>query len=275
MTINEGYQEKRTHNPGQTTLEFHWLDADHPRHQMPLHWHMEEELIRVETGNLALQWDGIPLTLGPGDCVLLRGGALHTAQASAQCRYCCLVLDGTTLFQNFPNRTLLQSDPRLLAAGSPEAEAVARLFQLQKEGAPGWECGVMEELWYLLFFLQKEPRPVAETQTARHHHRIKIVKTVLTRIRQNYAEPLTLAELAREAHLSPNYFCRIFREIVGRSPVDYLCNYRLEQAAKQLKDREVSITEAAMACGFNGVAYFTRCFKNRFHTTPREYRKNC
>ena len=278
MTINEGYQEKRTRTPGQMPLEFHWLDARHPRHQMPPHWHMEEELIRVEEGRLELHRDGTPMPLEAGDCALLRGGALHTAKASAQCRYSCLVLDGHALFREsaLPEAAaLLQEESRRLPAGSPEAQTVERLFALQREKAPAWEFSVVAALWELLGQLKRSPQPAPEPRDAVLHKRIKTVKTALSRIRQNYAEPLTLAELAREAHLSPNYFCRIFREIVGRSPVDYLCNYRLEQAAKQLKDREVSITEAAMACGFNDMAYFTRCFKKRFHTTPRDYRKNC
>ncbi len=277
MTINEGYQEKRTRTPGQMPLEFHWLDARHPRHQMPPHWHMEEELIRVEEGLLELQWDGIPLPLKAGECVLLRGGALHTAKASPQCRYACLILDSNALFRESPIPgvpALLQEESRKMPAGSPEATVVERLFRAQKAGNTDWEYEVMAELWHLLKLLKQNPRPATEPRDAVRHQRIKTVKTALNRIRRNYGEVLTLAELAKEAQMSPNYFCRLFREVVGRSPVDYLCNYRLERAAEQLRSSGSSITETALPCGFNDVAYFTRAFKKRFGSTPRDYRKN-
>lgn len=60
------------------------------------------------------------------------------------------------------------------------------------------------------------------------------MKNVLRRIRSSYGQPLTLEDLAAEAALEPKYFCRVFRQITGRTPINYLNYYRVECAAELL-----------------------------------------
>lgn len=58
-----------------------------------------------------------------------------------------------------------------------------------------------------------------------------------------YADPLTVADLAEAAHLSPAHFSRSFREAFGESPHRYLLTRRLERAASLLRSTDRSITE--------------------------------
>lgn len=74
--------------------------------------------------------------------------------------------------------------------------------------------------------------------------------------------------------MSPKYFCRIFRTVIHRTPIDYLNYYRIEKACYLLETEDLSITEVAYHCGFNDSSYFIRCFKKYKQITPTKYLKN-
>ena len=65
----------------------------------------------------------------------------------------------------------------------------------------------------------------------------------------------------------------MFRQITGRTPIDYLNYYRVECAAELLCSTSDSVTEVALACGFGDVSYFGRLFRRQKGKTPGEYRR--
>jgi AraC-like DNA-binding protein len=87
-----------------------------------------------------------------------------------------------------------------------------------------------------------------------------------------YFEPLTVADLARAAALSPAYFSREFRRTFGESPHQYLLTRRLERAAVLLRNTDRSVTEICFAVGLTSVGSFTTSFRRVFGTTPLAYR---
>ncbi|HCB90521.1 MAG TPA: AraC family transcriptional regulator, partial [Ruminococcaceae bacterium] len=99
------------------------------------------------------------------------------------------------------------------------------------------------------------------------------MKNVLLRIRKDYSSPLTLKQLADEAGLAPQYFCRVFKQVTGRTPIDYLNYYRIECAAELLCATEDSITEIALSCGFNDLSYFIRLFRQMKGMSAGQFRK--
>jgi AraC-like DNA-binding protein len=101
----------------------------------------------------------------------------------------------------------------------------------------------------------------------------KAVRRVLSLIEENYAQELTLADMAAAAELSPNYFCRYFKKIAGCSPVEYLIDYRLNMAAYMLITTDDSISDISLACGFNDASHFIKFFRRKKGVTPRNYRQ--
>ena len=65
----------------------------------------------------------------------------------------------------------------------------------------------------------------------------------------------------------------MFRQLTGRTPIDYLLYYRVECAAEMLCASRDSVTDVALACGFGDVSYFSRVFRRLKHETPGEYRR--
>ena len=102
----------------------------------------------------------------------------------------------------------------------------------------------------------------------------KAVQEMQDYILAHIKEEITLADLARAASFSPWYAHRLFRELTGVSPADYIRKLRLTEAAKRLKSERCRITELAFELGFESVDGFTRAFTREFGMTPSEYRLN-
>ncbi|WP_307875057.1 helix-turn-helix transcriptional regulator [Frankia nepalensis] len=87
-----------------------------------------------------------------------------------------------------------------------------------------------------------------------------------------YFEPLTVAELARAAGLSPAHFSREFRRAFGESPHRYLLTRRLERAAALLRNTDRPVTEICFSVGLTSLGSFTTSFRRVYGVTPLAYR---
>lgn len=99
-----------------------------------------------------------------------------------------------------------------------------------------------------------------------------IVKTV-SFIQENLSEKITVSMLSTKACLSERQYTRVFKEVYGVSPIEYVINCRLTQACRMMKNSHKSITEICIACGFGDKVSFSRLFKNRYNITPGQFRK--
>ncbi len=116
------------------------------------------------------------------------------------------------------------------------------------------------------YLMRKQPEESRENQP---------LQRILDSIRAHLFEPLTVAQIAAESFVSPCYVCHIFREKTGMTVMQYIKARRLAAAEEQLLRSDASITEIALACGFEDASYFARVFRSTHGVTPREYRKRC
>ena len=107
---------------------------------------------------------------------------------------------------------------------------------------------------------------MASHPTARHLVRAKDL------VDARYAEPLTVADLARSAGLSPAHFSREFRRAFGESPHVYLLTRRLERAASMLRMTDRTVADICVAVGLSSVGSFTSTFTRVYGESPTEYR---
>jgi AraC family transcriptional regulator of adaptative response / methylphosphotriester-DNA alkyltransferase methyltransferase len=88
----------------------------------------------------------------------------------------------------------------------------------------------------------------------------------------HYSEPLTLGVIADSLHINQYHLHRIFKRIVGVTPVEYLLQERISKAKRLLKESNLSVTEIAVAVGFVNAAHFSTVFRKQTGLSPSAYR---
>lgn len=275
------YHERMHRGTFDFPIELYYLDASHPRYEMPFHWHMECELIFVLQGSFSLSVDEKAIDAQPGDVVFVPGGAVHGGTPK-NCIYECIVFDLERLLQDSVICRQRMSDvlgdhfriQTLFQAGSEAARLLDQVFECMEKETDGYELMTTGLLWQFmgLVMQQRLYEAISEEHGSSGKHSSQM-KSVLRRIRRDYAASLTLETLAEEAGMSPRYLCRVFRQVTGRTPIDYLNYYRIECAAELLCSEEESVTEIALSCGFNDPGYFARQFKRQKGVSATRWRK--
>ncbi len=105
-------------------------------------------------------------------------------------------------------------------------------------------------------------------QTIRH------IQILVDHVEENLSDDISIIQLAESFNLSPWYFQRLFKAIVGDTLGGYIRGRRLTEAARLLKHTELGIIDIAFSVGFNSHEAFTRSFKAYFGQSPVDFRKN-
>src|SRR5262249_51774954 len=99
------------------------------------------------------------------------------------------------------------------------------------------------------------------------------VQRVIEHAAAHLDEALDLRTLAASACLSPFHFHRVFRGMVGETPVELVRRLRMERAAWRLAHSDRSVTEIAFDAGYDTHEAFTRAFRSSFSTSPSGFRQ--
>lgn len=118
----------------------------------------------------------------------------------------------------------------------------------------------------LLLFLAKEgEEPAAPPKTP--------LQNAIEYVHAHIAEPLAVEDICRAAHVSKFHFCRLFKERMGLTVMEYVLTTRLLQAKTLLRTTSLSVGEISERCGFSGISYFSRIFRETHGLSPLAYRK--
>ncbi len=274
------YNEQRQHCTGDFPLAYYPVDEHHPRYRMPMHWHREAELIRIREGALHLYIDEREILARAGDLMLIGEGVLHGGEPEA-CVYECIVFDTALLLSveacKRDLRSLLSHSlflrREMIEADADLARALEALCARCEAGVAGAELNVMAAL-FALFGAMVEGNHDAHMQAVsdRFVQKAAQLKPALEYIETHYGQSITLDALARLTGMSPKYFCRFFKTVVHRSPIDYVNYYRIECASHFLTATDMTVAEIAQHCGYNDSSFFIKQFRKYKGTTPGKLR---
>lgn len=93
-------------------------------------------------------------------------------------------------------------------------------------------------------------------------------------IRWNFTNNLSIADLARELHLSQSYLMRRFKKETGRTIQQVITDRRINEACRLLANSNLNMTEISLMVGFNSSSYFSMIFRQMLGLTPKEYRNH-
>ena len=169
-------------------------------------------------------------------------------------------------------------DEKFTPKDSPDVvAAVNRLFddlEEDKDSSGSVSMLAVGDVLKLFATIEREGdyRLYQDSMNSRYLRHLGKVSELFRYIYDNYQRQISLEDMAAVVGLSPKYFCRFFRELTGRRPMDYLNSFRVECAASRLMSSEESVNEVAYSCGFRDPCYFAKLFRRYRGVTPTLYR---
>ena len=106
------------------------------------------------------------------------------------------------------------------------------------------------------------------------YHNVIRLKPVIEYITENYAEKIYIETLADMVALSADYFTKMFKDSIGKTPIDYINGVRVNHSLRLLTMTDTPINEIADKTGFSNPNYFHKIFKSYMQTSPLAYRKS-
>ncbi|MBY0218555.1 helix-turn-helix domain-containing protein [Paenibacillus illinoisensis] len=255
------------------------------------HWHDEMEFTMVTQGSAVFQIDMNTVEVKAGEAIFVNRGEIHAGylKSDLPCVFSSIVFSpellGSRTFDAVQEKFIRPLVHKTLIPPfhmKPEddwgREILLYLQRIFADHANGSEtCEMTTKAYlYLIFarmFEHMRHAAVKGTVPTGSHDKVERLKSVLGYIHKRYPEQLKLKELADEANMSEGHFCRFFKQMVQKSPVDYINYYRVQQACYQLENTDHKIVDIAMDVGFEHLSYFITTFKKHKNTTPSQYRK--
>jgi AraC-like DNA-binding protein len=115
--------------------------------------------------------------------------------------------------------------------------------------------------------------PSGGSSAAQHLRDLARLRRVRDRMDREYAQPLDVEALARDAHMSAGHFSREFRRAYGESPYGYLMTRRVERAMALLRGSDLSVTEVCFEVGCSSLGTFSTRFTELVGVPPSVYRR--
>ena len=251
------------------------------------HWHEDIEFIRILKGRMNYSINGKKILLNENDCLMVNAKQMHYGYSQNQqnCIFICILIHpglltaNQLLKQKYFAPILDNSCLEYLHFRPQDAlhhEMMAFLDQTMRrkeQAAPGYELEVAGSMLLMWSRLLSLPQMASQAPEARPDSDLTIQKDMVSFIYQNYAEKLTLDDIAAAGNVSRSKCCIIIKLYLQQSPIDFLNHYRLEVSCSLLKTTALRITQVATACGFNHHSYYSKIFMQNYGCTPNDFRK--
>lgn len=263
------------------------------------HWHDEIEILYFMKGNFKVKINMESFPVEEECFFFVNPGEIHSVDCSGPATESAIVFHPCIL--NFEHYDLAQTQliqpltkgeiqlPRFLDSSHPAFHKIKKEYLdilnvfhqtgmfLSSEYQTVTEdiasqlfirAGLLKMLGFLSSFsLLTQPEKADD-------YRVQIIKSSLEFIRKHYQEKIYIRDLAENASMNEQYFCRFFKKILGKSPITYINEYRIKQAIILLQTTDSPVMDICLDCGFNNLGNFLWEFKKDTGFTPLQYRKH-
>ena len=106
------------------------------------------------------------------------------------------------------------------------------------------------------------------------YHNVLRLRPVIEYIAEHYREKIYIDKLADMLAVSPDYFTKMFKDSIGKTPIEYINGLRVNDSMRALAETDDTLADIADSIGFCNPNYFHKIFKQYMNTSPLAYRKN-
>lgn len=255
------------------------------------HFHKEIEVIYAQKGTVNIGIEDNVIELQEGEIYFFASGQSHYFLASPESERLVYQFD-----LNLFDETLLQSTDhalnKLFEEGEPHSKhwpeslcrqikpILTQLFHIEQQQPAGknyFTLGLLQQI--IGHFYQELPKH-SPKKTVVKHSKIRS-KDTLDRLNQafdyiehNYQKAISIDEIARVVGYSPYYFTRFFKGTTGQTFMQFLTDYRINQAKFILANEKIPMIDVAEKAGFSSVKTFHHVFKKVVGLSPLQYQKS-
>lgn len=251
------------------------------------HWHEELEWIYVEKGTLDLTIHGQFYTLHAGQFCFINSEELHGIRSEGASLHHAIVFRADFLDFSFydicqhnfiqpitKQKVLFPSIcPNLLPKTSSQIlEHMQQIITLYHSKPKCASLSIKLHILHILELLYQSDVFYENDMPIKENISMNRLKNIVEYIQAHYMDSLSLQTLADLAYMSPNYFCAVFRKELGKTPVTFINEFRIQKAAQLLANSDLSISQISEQIGFNNFSYFIRKFREYKKISPSQYR---
>ena len=105
------------------------------------------------------------------------------------------------------------------------------------------------------------------------YHNVLRLRPCIDYIDAHFTEKIYIETLAEMITVSNDYFTKMFKDSIGKTPIDYINGLKINKALACLLTTDTSVNDISDSVGFSGPNYFHKIFKQYMQTSPLAYRK--
>lgn len=285
ITTDETLLENVRHGSPAFPLQYYYEDIwDFDLHCVDWHWHPELEYMYVQSGRAVCFVGEEKFIVSAGCGLLINSRAIHRFEAEASTVipnvvYSPLLLapENSLIYQKYLQPFIGGGADFVLF--DPSVEWQAACIQRMTEVFASQEREDVDEIvtvTSLLGFwneLYRHRQPKSDS-SGKKQDRINQTRLqiMMQYIQAHYRENLRLEDIGAAVHIGRSLALQVFQQGIRQSPIAYLIEFRLKQAAKLLTSTEKTVARIAEETGFESATYFCRRFKALYGMTPKDYR---
>ena len=164
----------------------------------------------------------------------------------------------------------------LLIDHSPEARISDRINifeEIFQNLEMGYSSDNLEHVSLCLWHFIASFKYIPQYRIINHNAKHDMVQTAIQYMRENLNKKLTLEDLSSHVGYSPSHFGLLFKEKTGESPLNYLCQLKIQRACQMLDMTDMKIKEITQELGFYDQYHFSKTFLKEVGESPTQYKK--
>ena len=243
-------------------------------------WHEELEIKYIVDGHMTITVDNTTVVAQKGDIVVVNPCEYHNnliidgddAVYHLLCVDLSQIFNGGIIERFYPLhknsslrfKNLIRGDEELNALTSSLCDSFHNNSnQLQGLGL------------FLTFFSKLEKYldvdKIKRYSNKRYIRQNEVLRSAFSYIHTHINEVIDVGEIAKKCFITQSHFCRIFKELTGETPINYINKLKINKAITLLTSTNLTITQIANSIGFDDNSYFCRCFKKHTGLSASAY----
>ncbi|WP_294372210.1 AraC family transcriptional regulator [uncultured Clostridium sp.] len=291
-------KELREHGTESFPCGFYVMKSENEKLKVKHHWHNQFEIVHFKKGKFTMEIDMNKYIIEDEGFCFINSEELHCIESRDAYSESAVVFDlnmlsfdimdsvEMKLIQPMLNGNLkllpvLYVDNKCFKLISSEYEKILNTFQNEGSLSQMVEGNLIEKissqmkikaaLLNILAILYENGMIIKNNE--HRDYKVEYIKTIISYIKDNYGEKIYIKDMAKQINMNEQYFCRFFKSMIGKSPIEYLNEYRIKEIEKLLISTDRKIMDICLECGFNNMGNFINIFKKLTGMSPIKYRQ--